>query len=262
MDKYQEKLIDGVFWTYCQEVIKYDLLSIAGLKQYKREEVKDNIVIQQDSDITKTKYLLIIKTAKTVSEIYAVKGKKQIKLESKEDDYCRNFAYLIDFENRISKLRIIFVNNLADDLLIKIKYDEADKDAYYAKIEKEKKEAKIQKEKEKREKLVEQVAMSIRTGRDFVNVYFQPCSNKYARAEVELYMVNCLYNNNDDMLIGKYKVPEETFFQVIPGLAYGRYAVILKHFDAKNKLLFESDKKNFYLQSAPEEYDRKHTVII
>ena len=47
------------------------------------------------------------------------------------------------------------------------------------------------------------------------------------------------------MMLAKYRVDEECFFKAIIGLAYGKYAFVLKQFDSNGEVLFETDKMEF-----------------
>ena len=124
---------------------------------------------------------------------------------------------------------------------MKLKYVEADRQAYDAKIAEE-----------VREQRIRTANIKVSTGADLVNIYFQPCCEDYARAEVVLF--------RDNMMLAKYKVEEDTFFKSIGGLAYGTYEFILKQMDSKGKAVLETDKTSFTL-SRPN-YGGKHTVTI
>ena len=142
------------------------------------------------------------------------------------------YIVLIDFNNKeISKLKIVFRNNLADDYTIELRYKEADRQAYYA-----------QKEQERKDALLAAAAIKCSTGADLVNIYFQPCNNDYVRTEIILY--------RDEQMLAKYKVDEECFFKAITGLAYGTYKFILKQYDKDNNVILESDPASFKIESA------------
>ena len=154
-----------------------------------------------------------------------------------------NDGYLIslNFEDRIQKIKLTFENNLADDYIFEIKYVEADKQAYYDKLQKKKK-----------EEILANASVKFSTGADLVNIYFQPCCEEYKRTEIVLY--------KDNMMLAKYKVDEETFFKSISGLAFGKYEFILKQFDNKGNTVLETDKIGFSLIKP--NYGGKHTVCI
>ena len=196
------------------------------------------ITISQDEDITISKYVLNISN-KSIHNVFAlVNGKEERLIESIDPVYSspksgeqKRFSIELDFEKRIESIKIVFVDNLADDLIIPVVYAEADKDKYYAK-----------KEQERKDNLLKTANIKVSTGADLVNIYFQPCCDDYVRTEIVLY--------KDNMMLAKYKVDEETFFKPISGLAYGKYEFILKQFDDKGNIILETDKISFSI-SAP-----------
>jgi hypothetical protein len=147
----------------------------------------------------------------------------------------------ISFDNKIDFIKIVFKNNLADDFIFSVLYEEADKEKYYA-----------LKQQERKNELLKNDSIKVSTGIDLVNIYFQPCCEEYARTEIVLY--------KDNMMLAKYKVDEETFFKSINGLAFGKYEFILKQFDDKGNVILETDKMNFSLSSP--NYGGRHTVVI
>ena len=104
-------------------------------------------------------------------------------------NYCLALADLnssiINFDNKIDSIMLVFKNNLADELLIPVVYQEADKQAYYAKKEQERKDA-----------LLKSANIKVATGTDLVNIYFQPCCDEYCKTEITLY--------KDSMMLAKY----------------------------------------------------------
>ena len=205
------------------------------------DENTNSITIKQDEDINITRYILIINGKANRYDVlssvyvYIKKQWEQVNLEEK------GYKIIIDFNDRIEKVKLSFLNILADDYIIDIKYQEADKEKYYAK-----------KEQEYKDGLLKTASIKVSTGADLVNIYFQPCCDEYARTEITLY--------KDNMMLAKYKVDEETFFKSINGLAYGKYEFILKQFDDKGNNLLETDKLSFSL-SRPN-YGGKPTIFI
>lgn len=132
----------------------------------------------------------------------------------------------MDFENRVEKVKLTFADNIVDDYIFSIQYVEADKDLYY------KKQADA-----KRNTYIEAAQIKHSIGADLVNIYFQPCCDEYCKTEITLY--------KDNMMLAKYRVDEECFFKAIIGLAYGKYAFVLKQFDSNGEALFETDKMEF-----------------
>lgn len=194
------------------------------------DENTNSITIKQDEDINITRYILIahgkVNRYDVLSGISVYKKKQweQVKLEEK------GYKIIIDFNDRIEKVKLSFLNNLADDYIITINYQEADKEKYYAK-----------KEQERKDNLFKTANIRVSTGADLVNIYFQPCCDEYARTEITLYKEN--------MMLAKYKVDEETFFKSISGLAYGKYEFILKQFDKGSNTLFETEHIEFTISS-------------
>ena len=225
MDKYQKYLF-GLFSCVYKFGVEGDENSNYS-KGILIDNEADKITIIQNEDINKTKYALYIngqrnKETVILSKVYIYKnnGWKEVK------DVENLYKIQVDFNDRIEKIKFSFVNNLADDYIIDVKYQEADKDKYYAK-----------KEQERKDNLLKTANIKVSTGADLVNIYFQPCCDNYASTEIALYKEN--------MMLAKYKVEEDVFFKSINGLAYGKYEFILKQFDDKGNIVLESDKISF-----------------
>lgn len=231
MDKYQNAIINEYFATY------YLIVSNKG---YDNQILKgDNIVLTQDEDISISDYKLQISNY-CIKEIYYKKGSKFVPFleENVKSKYKLsgifsnpvNFYIPIDFEKPINSIKIVFKNNLADDLVLSLSYVLADKEKYNARVAKA-----------KYNKLLENAKVSCACGADLVNIYFQPCCEAYARTEIYLY--------RDNVLLAKYKTDDDVYFKTISGLAYGTYYFVLKQFDSKNKLLIETAKIKFVISS-------------
>jgi hypothetical protein len=194
----------------------------------------EKIILKQDPDITINDYTLYISNI-SVEAVFAIKGASKIPFTAQADPTYREtrerFYYPIDFDNKIDSIVLVFKNNLADNLIIPVIYQEADKQAYYAKKEQERKDA-----------LLASATIKCSTGADLVNIYFQPCNDDYARTEIILY--------RDEQMLAKYKVDEECFFKAITGLAYGTYKFILKQYDKDNNIILESNPTSFKIESA------------
>lgn len=146
------------------------------------------------------------------------------------------YEIILDFNDRIKKVKFKFVNGLADDYIMDVVYVEGDKEKYYRK-----------KAEEDRRAVIEKAKIKVSTGASLVNVYFAPCSDNYGRTEIELYA--------EGNLMAKYKVPEEQFFKSIEGLAYGRYSFILKQYGKDGKLIFQTDETPFGIRKPHHGYD-------
>lgn len=193
------------------------------------------ITLCQHENITFSNYSLYIECKSTIVEsVYGIRGTEQVvsRLEERQVRSGWQTTVLpIDFSAPFDSLRIVFKNNLVDDIIMPIIYQAADKEAYYARIEQE-----------RAAELLKNANIKVSTGSDLVNIYFQPCSEDYSRTEIVLY--------KDNMQLAQYKVDEEVFFKPIRDLAYGKYAFILKQYNEKGAVLLKTDKIFFEL-SAP-----------
>ena len=191
----------------------------------------DNITIIQNEDINKTKYVLYIngqrnKETVILSAVYIFKDNAWKEVKGVENIY----KIQVDFDDRIEKIKLSFMNNLADDYIINIIYQEADKEKYNEKLAMEHK-----------AELLKVANIKVSTGADLVNIYFQPCCDDCVRTEIVLF--------KDNMMLAKYKIDEETFFKSIGGLAYGKYTFVLKQFDKDSNALFETEHIEFTISS-------------
>ena len=153
------------------------------------------------------------------------------------------FSWKIDFNNKVSKMRISFINDIADSLTLDCEYVESDKEFW--------KRISLQRLSEER---LTKAQIKVSTGADLVNIYFQPCCDEYVRAEITLY--------KDNMMLAKYKVDEETFFKSINGLAFGKYEFVLKQLDKDSNMLLETNKISFSINKPDYgSYGGKHQVI-
>ena len=253
MDKYQKYILGKfgdaltrMFYRACPIEQEEQGSSIQYLFS---DESTNSITIKQDEDIKKTIYVLVLMGGGSSDryELFSdVSIYKNGMWEKVEKVYYKNkikqaYRFIVDFNDRIEKIKLSFLNNLADDYIISVCYQEADKEKYYAK-----------KEQERKENLLKTANIKVSTGVDLVNIYFQPCCDEYARTEIALYKEN--------MLLAKYKVDKETFFKSIGGLAFGKYEFVLKQLDKDNNIILETQKIAFSI-SAPN-YGGKPTVWI
>lgn len=226
MDKYQEALLK-TSRAYIGFSIKEHMRN-NGIYE------DEKIILKQDPDITINDYTLYISNI-SVEAVFAIKGTSKIPFTAQADPTYREtqarFYLPINFDDKIDSVLIEFKNDLADALTIPVVYEEADKQAYYAK-----------KEQERKDELLKVAAVKCSTGADLVNIYFQPCNDSYARTEIILY--------RDEQMLAKYKVDEECFFKAITGLAYGTYKFILKQYDKDNNIILESNPTSFKIESA------------
>ncbi len=246
MDKYQEFLINKVdnFYVYAQDedckfynIFANDEKTLrefnSAIIDYNSKHFRDDFIIgneisiKQIEDINIKKYILFIAN-QSFFNVECVKDGNILPALKKKGEGQIAFAVQIDFDNRISSLKISFKDDLAEAVEIPIKYVEADKEAYYAKVKKQ-----------KNDERVKEAKISHSTGVDLVNIYFQPCHESYKYTEISLY--------KDELLLAKYKVDEDSFFKSISGLAFGKYEYIIKQFDKNGEILLETNKQEFHL---------------
>lgn len=244
MDRYQKyilKTLDNgnnfVFSRCCSTDCENER-GLASSGTY--DKTTDSFNIKQDEDITKTQYVLIIDLS--YEDCNPFDGVFVRKNNQWEEVPCVNKQYRIvaDFNERLDAIKFAFVNKIADDYILKITYTEADKEEYYAKLAQAKK-----------DNLLSTAAIKVSTGADLVNIYFHPCCDEYDHTEIRLFIpkdyvtVGGQYGPvkkpSSWSIIKKCDVPAEDFFKSVNGLAYGKYAFILKQFDKNNQLLLETD---------------------
>lgn len=233
------------------------------------------IILNQDADILLDDYPLRVFCG-AAETCYLEKGSRKVKLreeeraaeEKKENparqsaatqvfggirrdaepQEMRNFCVKIDFSKPFDALRIVFKNNLADDLVIPLEYVPANREAYYAKAEKE------------RQKNLEAAAsVTCRTGSHLVNIYFKPCSENCASTEVRFFspdgevtkIAKDKYGRESSvkqtvwMPLKTIKAGKGENYVFLNNLAYGRYSFVLAQTDDKGRKLFETDHIEF-----------------
>lgn len=234
MDKYQKLLVQKAKikeWLYFENNGVSDEESSKYWKRVIFDENNDTMTISQDENPNIVDYTLIVFGESFIKVIEVYKKSKWEKIEkSTFKTRCAAFRLNINFDDRIEKVKVSFKDNLADDYIIDVKYQEADKEKYNEKLAMEHK-----------AELLKAANIKVSTGADLVNIYFQPCCDSYARTEITLY--------KDNMMLAKYKVDEVTFFKSINGLAYGKYEFILKQFDRDSNALFETEHIEFTITS-------------
>ena len=248
MDKYQKYILEkygirsNFIFHRCNPIVENKLVN-EGIVQYGEFDIEsDSFTIKQDEDINLLEYaLVLVNKIDIFSNIAICKNDVWTNIALTMENKVPTYKIIVNFNDRIEKIKFEFKNQLADDYIISICYQEADKEKYYAK-----------KEQERKDNLFTTANIKVSTGVDLVNIYFQPCCDEYARTEIALYKEN--------MLLAKYKVDEETFFKSIGGLAFGKYEFVLKQLDKDNNIILETQKIAFSI-SAPN-YGGKPTVWI
>ena len=245
MDKYQKLLVQKARikeWLYFENNGVSDEESSKYWKRVVFDENNDTVTIIQDENPNIVDYTLIIFGESFIKAIEVYKKSKWEKVDkSTFKTRWAAFRLNINFDNRIEKVKVSFRDNLADDYIIDVKYQESDKEKYNEKLAMEHK-----------AELLKTANIKVSTGADLVNIYFQPCCDNYASTEIALYKEN--------MMLAKYKVDEEMFFKSINGLAYGKYEFVLKQFNTRNETILETDKITF--QIVPPTFGMgRHTVV-
>ena len=233
MDKYQKLLVQKARikeWLYFENNGVSDEESSKYWKRVVFDENNDTVTIIQDENPNIVDYTLIIFGESFIKTIEIYKNSKWEKIEkSTFKTRWAAFRLNINFDDRIEKVKVSFRDNLADDYIINVVYQEADKEKYNEKLTME-----------HRTELLKVANIKVSTGADLVNIYFQPCCDNYASTEIALYKEN--------MMLAKYKVEEDVFFKSINGLAYGKYSFVLKQFDKNNNILLETEHIEFSIR--------------
>lgn len=220
MNKYQEFILTQ---TICS--ISTDTTMVGAEQISKLISSDGELQVKQNENYNIKKHNIIF-DASTI-ECANLNGQKYSSVDGK------TVIVPIDFDTPAKELVLCFVDDLADPITLKLKFIEADKATYDAKVAQE-----------LRHQRITAANISVSTGADLVNIYFQPCCDEYCKTEITL------YKNN--MMLARYRVDEECFFKSITGLAYGKYAFVLKQFDLNNQALFETDKMEFSI-AAPQQ---------
>ena len=255
MDKYQEFLIN----------LNNSYYGFATNGQLSKDTIliDNKIVLTQNEDITIHDYMLYIAN-ESISSIYAIKGETQIELSNELDPIYSSkggnqnrFFVPVSFEDKFESLKIVFKNNLADDLTLAVSYVLADKEKYYAK-----------KEQEYKDNLLKTADIKVSTGADLVNIYFQPCCDKYEYTEIQLYIpkefvtvggpYGPVQKPSTWSMIKKSKVDPEEFYKSINGLANGKYSFILKQYDKDNAIILETGHIEFTISTPKAHGIRPH----
>lgn len=242
MDKYQKYILNKygdslvcMFYRACP--IEQEEQG-SSIQYFFFNEDTNSITIKQDDDINKTKYVLTINTVASkytlFSGVFVFKNNQWFEISCIDKQY----RIVIDFNERIDTIKFVFINNLADDYTVKLTYIEADKGKYYARLEEEQK-----------HNLLKAANIKVATGSDLVNIYFRPCCDKYDHTEILL----CIPNKDSSWSpIKKCQIPTDDFYISINGLAYGKYAFILKQYDKKNNMIVQTDYITFKISPQEE----------
>lgn len=228
MNKYQKYIMEKANFFYHQK----DNTTVVH-----NPYINSKLVIKQFDDITITKYVLNLNNGTVFTSVDYFINNNWISANiidwhfpNENNRSMKVYSIPLDFENRISKIRISFINNIAKPLTIPIEYIEADKEAYYAK-----------KESERKEVLIKNASIMHEVGTDLVNIFFQPCSADYHHTEIDLYY--------QTRLLANYKVNQGEFFKSIDKLASCTFYYILRQYNAENEILIETEKIEFTIKN-------------
>ena len=242
MNKYQIAILENqdVKAFYACTSVKNSTVLAAGF-----DYDNDTYALIQEEDIFSTTYEFVVKANSNIESCEYYCNGAWIAAEKKAD----NFVIILDFEKRAEKVKFTFADNIADDYIFKVSYTEADKDLYYQKQEADRK-----------ANLLAAAQIKHSTSSDLINIYFQPCCDKYEYTEILLYIPqeeNFKGWTGDGRkvveilswsMIKKCKVSPEDFYKSINGLAPGTYSYVIKQYDKKDELLMETEHFEFRIQ--------------
>ncbi len=242
MDKYQERLIGGIRFE------QFDTITSKGC-----DIVYENNVLKivQDKDITHNEYLVYIARNNSVITKVEVFENGEYKETPQYTPiqfwdgktFCRkDLVIKFDFNNPIiSKIKIYFIDDIADPLEIPIEYVPADKEQYNQEVERQ-----------KRLELIDKMRVEDSCGKDLVTIRFQKCLDSVEMTQIALF-------DKSKQLMGTFKVEEGTFYKSIINLAYGTYFYKVSQYDKNGMLIVETDYIKFVL-SAPS-YGCQKTIV-
>lgn len=207
MNKYQLE-----FWKYLT-LIEDETDNKLETFSIENEKIK----INQNKNYNIKKYNFTIKgdAINSIEKIEGLKGKVWKKIGETK--------FQLDFDNKISKIKIHFINRIIDPIVFDIEMEDADKKAYDYELERKRKDY---------EKSV--VDLEIATGVNLINVYFNGLTNKkYSYAVISLY--------RKDRKIGVYKL-KDTNLLSIPNVASGEYGISIEQYNSDDELIYRSEE--------------------
>ena len=251
MNKYQKVLLesnDKNSFYYCVSV-----KDGGGSPNVVFDYDNDIITLTQDEDIFSIKYTLIVRGNSNIETCtYLVNGEWQSAIRK-----GMAFSLELNFEKRVEKIKLTFTDNIVDEYIFSVQYIEADKDLYYQK-----------QAESKRNTYIESAQIKHSTGNDLVNIYFQPCCDKYEYTEIQLYIpkefvtvggpYGPVQKPSAWSMIKKCKVDAEEFYKSINGLANGKYSFVLKQYDKDNAIILETGYIEFTISTPKAHGIRPH----
>lgn len=235
------------YQIYAMKDIKIDSINTHEEGKLNSYKLSNNLLtLEQNENYNITKYKLSIYGTAISKVEYNDSCESVVAEKISEHQHLVN----IDFENKISFIKIYIKNDLVDPIIVNIEYLFADVKKYDLKVEKE-----------KEAQLIKKASVIVDSGLDLINVSFQPINEKYSYSKVELYKV-CASKTNDYQLMGKYKVEGEIYFHSITGLAYGKYSVILYEYDHDDNVIYKTDYIIVDVKENSQNYNRRSRGIV
>lgn len=204
------------------------------------------IILKQNKDITITEYEFIVVASNENAPIYEIlfecDGAWQ-KIEPGDQNHLGHYNWGrviegefwkidLSFNTKYNKIKFVYKNDMVDPIILEVDYQEADKKAYYKKLNKE-----------KREELISHMSLNIRTGHDLVNIFWQNATKTVKKTRVELFL-----NLDGSQRFLTIDLDENTFYKSITGLAYGYYYCRVSQFDDNGNLIVASDMMSFHIE--------------
>ena len=144
--------------------------------------------------------------------------------------------FQLDFSNKYTKIKIHFLLNVVDPIILDVVMKDADKEAYDLEIEKQRK-----------EELEKYVSLQLASGVNCINVYFNRL-NGHAYSLIKLYRIDGVYTR----CIGTFSIDGNNYFP-ITNLASGQYKVSIEQYDFDKKIIYKSeDGKSVFVNQVPQ----------
>ena len=169
MDKYQRVVLENNkkdSFYYCVSI-----KNGGGAPNTNFNYSTDVFTLTQDEDIFSTKYTFVLRANTNIETCSFYVNGEWHSANQKGTSFCIE----LDFENRVEKVKLTFADNIVDDYIFSVQYVEADKDLYYQKQEADRK-----------ANLLTAAQIKHSTSSDLINIYFQPCCDKYEYTEILL----------------------------------------------------------------------------
>ena len=237
MDKYQEYLFKSIR-VNTQPAAKPAAKTPAEPAAPKDFIFKEGkITLTQNDNYNFHQYEIAI-SHPIINEIWCLKNNNKIVGDNVNEV---NRKIRVDFNDKSTAIFVSFKNNLVDPIAIPVHSIDADTIAWDNKMLEEQK-----------KKIEEIVNIKITTGDSLINVLYNPLNEKYSYAVVSLYYDYAFTKQGKEtktyQMMGKYTSEKEKFFIPIINLGYASYAIELRQYDTKNKMIYKSDKIEFSLK--------------